>query len=65
MEIGRASSPAAERMSQELRGQASETLARRRHTVASSLVASASMGLLMPAVVPETRRAWTALRTRS
>ncbi len=46
MEIGRASSPAAERISQELRGQASETLTRRRRTVALSLVASASMGLI-------------------
>ncbi len=46
MEIGRASSPAAERVSHELRSAATEALGQRRRVVALSLVASASMGLI-------------------
>jgi len=46
MNIGRKSSPAAERVSRELRSGGSEALTQRRRIVALSLAASASMGLI-------------------
>jgi len=46
MDIGRRSSPEAERVSRQLRSGASGTLTQRRRIVALSLAASASMGLI-------------------
>jgi len=46
MKIGRKSSPAAERVSRQLRSGESEALTQRRRIVALSLAASASMGLI-------------------